>query len=489
MHRYHLLFLAIATALAAGFFTPTDAAADLILDAKSGGAGTLSIPKLTADANNGSAGAALTLGQAYTKGTGVTADAQIAEKWFMKAIALGNKSAGTQLGLLYLNTSDKGKDIERATKGLQILRASTFEQGDANLILGRLHINGQYVPKSFEKAEASFRQAIEMGAMDGYYYLGLMYAGDLGFESKIESEKALEFLSLSSDSGNFAATQALVKMLREGTRVKKDESRAFQVMDKAARRGNIEAQIFLAEFYETGSGVDPDPAKAAELFLTAAEAGNGSAQHKVGLLYQQDDGSLEKDLAASRQWLEKAAQQGVLEAQFNLALLLDSQETLTRDEEHLAAKYLIAAATSNHVKAQDLLGAWYRDNRHVPQDFLVASSWFRRASDAGNLDSTINLAQVIEITSKDSKALQPAFKLYLDTANAGHPVAHFHVARLLVSGRLGRQDFVTAYAHLLVAAEAGVSLPSESLPQLEARLSEVQIAQAQAIKAKLKIIE
>ena len=464
-----------------------EATAGLILNTENGATpDEAEIKKVTDAANGGDSDAALSLGQAYAAGTGVPADAQKAEKWLMDAIKLGNDKAGTRLGVLYLETSDQGKDVERATKGLEILRAGAEESADSNITLGLLHLSGTFVPTNFDSAGTHFRKAADMGDMNGWFYLGQMHSGDLGFEDRIEPKKALEYLNTSFEAGNFDAGRILVKMLREGKRVQKDEKRAFDVVKRAADDGNSKAYEFLGELYEAGSGVEADQVKARESYLAAAQAGLASAQNKLGLIYGEGTGGVAKNQDESRKWFEAAANQGLPLSHYNLALLLDTKENPTRQDEKLAADHLIAAASAGIDGAQDRLGSWYRDGRHVSKDIAAASTWFKAAAGSGNLSSKINLAQLLEATAQEAKALQSALQLYADTANAGHPVGHFHFARMLLSGRLGRIDPINAYAHLAIAAEAGFPLAADSLPQLAANLNEEQIAAAEKIKSGLK---
>lgn len=441
---------------------------------------------LTAAAEKGDSEAAVALGKAYASGQGVPADAQKAEQWLMKAISNGDQSAGNLLGTLYLETSNKGKDVERATKGLEILRAGADQDADSNITLGLLTVSGTYVPQDFDTAIAYFQKGAEMGNDTGLFYLGQMHSGELGFADKVQPAKALEYLEKSFDAGNMQAAQLLIKLLSEGTRVPKDEARAFALVGKAAEKGNASAYYILGELYQAGKGVEASPEKALESYTAGAEAGNPASQNKLGLVYGQGDLGITADKAKSEEWFQKAADQGLALAHFNLALLIDSREETTPEDDKRATAHIIAAAGSGVVDAQDRLGSWYRDGRHVTQDLVAASTWFRPAANAGNLTSKINLAQLLEATAREEEALKQALQLYVDAAKAGHPMAQFHLARLLVSGKLGRIDPITAHAYLSIASEAGLAVATEALPEIKKVLNDEQLQKAAEIKAKLK---
>ena len=447
------------------------------------------IADLIKAAQAGDADAALKLGVAYFDGTGVEADAQQAEEWLKKAIQGGNREAATRLGYLYLRTSNQGKDVERASKGLEILRTGASEEASANITLGLLHLVGNFVPQDFDKAAGYFRKASEMGEADGDFYLGQIHSGEVGFEDRIQPEKAIEYLTRSFEGGDFDAARLLVKMLREGKYVPKNETRAFEIVSQAADRGNVEAQHFMGDLYESGAGIDKDLAKARDAYTTAAEAGLAQSQNKLGLIYGQGQEGLEPDLAKSEGWFQKAADQGFAPAHLNLALLIDRKGSPTSEDSSKASAHLITAAGAGMPEAQDRLGAWYRDGRHVQKDLVAASSWFKPAANAGNLNSKINLAQLLEITAQEAEAIKTALQLYIDAGNAGHPVAHFHIARMLLSGRLGLIDPVTAYAHLAASAEAGLAISQEALPKLKVNLNEEQMAKGEELKAQIRVVK
>ena len=58
---------------------------------------------------------------------------------------------------------------------------------------------------------------------------------------------------------------------------------------------------------------------------------------------------------------------------------------------------------------------------------------------------------------------------------------------MLLSGRLGLIDPVTAYAHLAASAEAGLAISQEALPNLKANLSEDQISKGEELKGKIRV--
>ena len=79
-----------------------------------------------------------------------------------------------------------------------------------------------------------------------------------------------------------------------------------------------------------------------------------------------------------------------------------------------------------------------------------------------------------------------AGRLYAEAAQAGHPVGHYHMARLLVSGVLGTVDPVQAHAHLAVAKQAGMERAGKPLSELEVRLDADQEKRSAELQKSLR---
>jgi TPR repeat protein len=91
------------------------------------------------------------------------------------------------------------------------------------------------------------------------------------------------------------------------------------------------------------------------------------------------------ELAAS--WHEKAATQGLANAQYRLGLLYEQGEGAARDEA-AAARWYRQAAGQGESPAQARLGLMYLDGRGVTQDDLLALAWLTLAAE-GEIDPAL----------------------------------------------------------------------------------------------------
>jgi len=443
---------------------------------------------LRASAENGSAEAALELGKLYAEGKVVAADAKESESWLRKAYEAELAEAANVLAVFLLQTSNEGQDVERAAEGLSLLQDTAETNPDSALTLGQLHAGGKFVSADFAEAERLFQLAANLGSSNGSLWLGRLYSGEIGFPENKAPAKAEEYLEKAFAEENFEAGRLLVQFLREGTVLPKDEQRAFQIVAQAAEGGNAEAQLFLGQLYQEGSGTPVDPGKAVASFLAAAEAGNLKAMNRLGELYAFGGLSVERDPAEARKWFTQASEAGFPAAHLGLALLIDQETTPTSSEAPSAAENLVLAASAGIPEAQDRLGSWYRDGHRVPKDLVAAAAWFRMAVSSGNVSAMINLAQILEANARSADDLKNVLALYNEAATKGHPVAHFHLARLFSSGITGTVELPSAHAHASKSAGAGFSSAATLVSEIEATLTAEQKADSVRLQESMTVL-
>ncbi|KPF73179.1 hypothetical protein IP69_00685 [Bosea sp. AAP35] len=112
-------------------------------------------------------------------------------------------------------------------------------------------------------------------------------------------------------------------------------------------------------------------------------------------------------------------------------------------------------ADSRDAAAMTLLGELYRQGLGVPPDQKVATEWYERASERGDINATYALA--IALLDEASGRRDPARAgiLLRRAAEAGHAAANYNLAlALLATGQ--PEDDVLAIRNLESAAKAGI---------------------------------
>lgn len=176
----------------------------------------------------------------------------------------------------------------------------------------------------------------------------------------------------------------------------------------------------------------------ARLRLEAAR-GVPEAQFKLGVAYY-DGMEIAQDYQAAAMWFQKAAEQGHELAQFALGEMLLHGEGIPADEVE-AAGWIRKSAQQGYAPAQDELAMMYSKGTGVGQNDFEAVNWATKA------------------------------------AEQGLPQAQFHLGSFLSGTIPGRvpPDEVAACMWLSLAAAAGHGESEESLPPLQAKLTQSQL--------------
>jgi localization factor PodJL len=126
-------------------------------------------------------------------------------------------------------------------------------------------------------------------------------------------------LRLAASKGDPAAEFEIATRLAEGRGVPQDLTAAAAWFERAAKQGLAPAQLRLGSLYEKGLGVIKNIETARQHYLSAAEAGNARAMHNLAVLYASGDSK--PDYQNAIKWFRKAADYGIVDSQYNLAML------------------------------------------------------------------------------------------------------------------------------------------------------------------------
>ncbi|CAM9570311.1 unnamed protein product [Scytosiphon promiscuus] len=170
----------------------------------------------------------------------------------------------------------------------------------------------------------------------------------------------------------------------------RDAKGAVECYERAVNDGHAKAQHNLAAIYEKGiPGVPKDDVEAVRLFRLAAEQGLAESSYslamhlKFGLGVRQDD-------AQCVFYLEQASEQGLAKAMFNLGLMYEKRRGINQDipEADLleaTRDCYEAAAEAGVTKAMVNLGVLYLSGQLPGRDKGEALGCFQRAADEGDL--------------------------------------------------------------------------------------------------------
>jgi TPR repeat protein len=269
-----------------------------------------------------------------------------------------------------------------------------------------------------------------------------------------------------AEQGDAKAQAQLGFSYRLGLGVKKDEVEAAKWYLKAAEQGHLLSQSILGQMYRDGEGIPKNSSEAAKWYRKAAEndavepgesAIKARAQEQMGTLYEKGLGVLQ-DYAEAAKWYRKSVEGGWDEAAFFLYFLCRDGKATKQDCIDVANWLSILAKQDDSALSpftKSYLGTLYEKGLGVPQDYVEAASWYRKASDQGN------------------------------------SMAQFSLAGLYLAGRGVPQDFVAAHMWLNLAASLETNGEiqkgfADERDELAKEMTPAQIAEAQRLAREWK---
>ena len=133
----------------------------------------------------------------------------------------------------------------------------------------------------------------------------------------------------------------------------------------------------------------PDAAEAVKWFRLSADQGDVDAQFNLALMYAKG-GGVPQDAAEAAKWWRRAADQGFARAQYFLGRTYDEGQGVPQEDVE-AVKWYRRAADQGDADAQLYLSGMYAKGRGVPQDFTSAYMWLSLSVTAGHQDATEGL--------------------------------------------------------------------------------------------------
>ena len=180
-----------------------------------------------------------------------------------------------------------------------------------------------------------------------------------------------------------------------------------------AEAGDAEAQFRLGKAFEDGSGVSQSDEEAAKWYEKSATKGNAAAQLELGVLLWTGRG-VTKDKAQAVEWYRKAAKQGNGGAMFNLGTAYYNGEGVTRTSELQAFVWFLLAQDhastlgteaiqrsektipeGKLIDTYKQIAATYVQGDEIPQDYVAAAKWYKKAALRGDASSAANLGKIL----------------------------------------------------------------------------------------------
>ncbi|MEM8540565.1 MAG: tetratricopeptide repeat protein [Pseudomonadota bacterium] len=298
------------------------------------------------------------------------------------------------------------------------------------------------------------------------FVMGLPVSGIAENHSNADAKKDTPALIEPADEKEDAPTPAEPVPSRFGEHPVDEAYGAFQrglyltarnLAKPRAEDGDPAAQALLAEIYARGLGVPRDVETAAFWYEKAAEQGVPEAQFQFALLLLKRSSKGEAEYEQATALMKTAADSGNAQAQFNYAQLLLAQQPGSSGQVN-AFEYFKAAAEKDIADAQYALSQYYLSgNGNVVPDVKEARRWLEKAASQNFDTAQFELGNMLLSGVGGSRDLESGFGLIKGAAISGNVSAQIAVAKLYWGGIGVEPDSVEAAAWLILARRAGLN--------------------------------
>lgn len=188
-------------------------------------------------------------------------------------------------------------------------------------------------------------------------------------------------LRLAAANGDPSAQFEIGSRYAEGKGIKQDFEQARAWYQKSASQGFALSQYRLATFFERGLGVEKDAERARVWYERAARQDNVKAMHNLAVLAASTGKDHKPDYAKAARWFGEAAQRGLADSQFNLAILHANGLGVPEDPKQ-AYKWFALAAKGGDKEADRRRGAIEKLLQPADVTALdkMVSEWTRKPS-------------------------------------------------------------------------------------------------------------
>lgn len=216
----------------------------------------------------------------------------------------------------------------------------------------------------------------EKGDLAAQEFLAYMYKD--GHEVKQSDKEAFKWFLKAAEQGSSQAILEIGEMYLEGKGVEKDAKKAFEYIEKAAASGNGTAMHFLGKGYRDGKDL-PQNFVLAHFWFSRGENVWGSLSEEctkaiLRMKAEMSDAQLKEALTMNFVHIEKSAATGSPNSLFELGqLYLEGKGTEKSIDQ--AFNFFHKAAEMGVLAAQYQLGIEYRDGINLQKDNFQAYFW------------------------------------------------------------------------------------------------------------------
>ncbi|KAJ2800240.1 hypothetical protein H4R20_004131, partial [Coemansia guatemalensis] len=234
--------------------------------------------------------------------------------YYQMAAALGDVAANYRMARVFLEGSfHKKVTIKQALVYLRrAAELANKECPDGALLLGQMYLKEYPNPEVYqfifydpEEAQKLLDKAARLGNIEAQYFLGYLFEfGEHGFP--VDPLSSTHYYQLAAEQDNAKAQMALSGWyLSGGDGIPIDDRLAFDWGHRAAQQGLTRAMYAMGYYYEMGIGCDKDIVRAKDWYERAAADGSVEARERLSKGIAAGGASAESTAALRRHVTQK----------------------------------------------------------------------------------------------------------------------------------------------------------------------------------------
>ncbi len=324
-------------------------------------------------AEGNDASAQFYLGWMYGTGNGVEQSDEKSAEWYQKSADQGHPKAQVNLGIMYYNGA--GGLEKNPDEAFRLFRLSAGQNNTIALKwLGFCYEHGVGTDIDLERALRWYKLAAAQGDEEGKRYLESLQEKIPPTSTPTATSTTTPTPAPTSTSTptptptstltptpTITPTPSAAEMFALGKKAfdSGDYEKAAEWYQKSADQGNADAQVRLGMmYYEGQGGLEKDPNKAFRQFQLAAGQNNTTGLEWMGYCFEHGYG-VEKDTEKAKRWYKLAVNNGSEYAQNALERLGQSVDTQPSDEAIIQMDVLLR---TNPSSSADVLRSVLKDN-------------------------------------------------------------------------------------------------------------------------------
>lgn len=140
---------------------------------------------------------------------------------------------------------------------------------------------------------------------------------------------------------------------------------------------------------------------------------------------------------------------------------------------------ILKRAETGNPDAQNRIGVLYSEGRGLPQNYLEAKDWFKKAADQGHADAQVNLGTLYSLGQGAPYSDHMALFWFQKAAEQRNALAFAKLGMMYERGRGVPQSLVEAHMWYNLSAAYGETRAAEARNAVAIRMTAPQIADAE----------